>query len=1182
MVQGKERIPERWTYDVFLSFRGADVRKNFLSHLYDALKRCGIRTFMDDVELEKGEYISPELLKAIETSKILIVVLTKDYASSAWCLDELVHIMKSHKSNSRHLVFPIFFYADPSDIRRQKGSYAKSFSKHKSRYPSNKVKVWREALTEVANISGWDVRYRNEAECIADITGEILKRLPCQYLHVPSYAVGMRSRLQHISSLLSISSDDVRVIGIYGMGGIGKTTLAKVAFNEFSHHFEGSSFLENFREYSKKPEGRTHLQHQLLSDILRRNDIEFNSLDHAIKERFCNKRVLIVVDDVDDINQLNSTAIDRNCFGHGSRIIITTRNMHLLKQLRVEESCSPKELDSDESLELFSWHAFRASEPPKEFLQLSEKVVAYCAGLPLAMEVLGAFLIERSIPEWESMLELLKQVPYDNIQAKLQISFDALNSVQRDVFLDIACFFIGMDRDYVACILDGCNLYPDIVLNVLMERCLISVSGNNIMMHDLLRDMGRQIVREISPKSCGERSRLWNLDDASRVLRKKSGTNAIEGLSLKAEVMDVQYFEVEAFAKMQELRLLQLSYVNLNGSYEHFPKDLRWLSWHGLSSESFPTNLSLGNLVVLDMQYSNFKQFWKAQVQPQWANMLKYLDLSHSVYLRETPDFSYFPNVEKLLLINCKSLVQIHKSIGILHKKLVLLNLSSCIELDALPEELYQLKSLQTLVLSNCLKLERLDDALGELESLITLVADFTALREIPFSINKLKKLEKLSLNGCKGLLSDDIDNLHSRKSPSAPLLLPISLNGLGYLKTLSLSYCNLSDELIPKDIESLSFLQDLDLRGNNFVNLQTDFVSLINLYDLRLSDCSTLQSILSLPRNLTFFDATKCISLERLPDLSKCVELLKLDLRDCLSLVETPGIHKLETLSSINMERCNNLASDATIQIMLEHWLKRNHKCIYLPGHDLPNWVSFKEEMRSFSFTVPETHNSNPVVGFTLWMGFVCQMDNSYISPRSLTVKNLTRGGEWIHRLGKPTRLSYSNLLTNAFRIETGDQMEVDVDCDDRITVFETGFALAYNARDPSDFCFGDIQFTFEEDILYYTVDGKYLRCRRKKFEQDPLQAVVHFLIQRERGKNGYPTNEVVPDLYACSFFPETSRYQENNQPVVDVEESHRRPRRKMRMGLRTILGAAGFLTLVVVLGKYGKPLLSSIRRRL
>lgn len=363
---------------------------------------------------------------------------------------------------------------------------------------------------------------RNEAKCIEDITREILKRLPCQYLHLPSYVVGMGSRLQDISMLLSAVSDDVRVIGIYGMGGNGKTTLAKAAFNEFSHLFEGTSFLENFSEYSKKPEGRTHLRQQLCSDILKRNDIAFHGFDRAVKESFRSKSVLIVIDDIDDIHQLNSAAIDPLWFGRGSKIIITTRNMHLLKQLGVEGRCSPEELNCDESLELLGWHAFRKSEPPEEFLQLSKEVVAYCSGLPLAVEVLGAFLVERSIRQWECTLKLLKRIPSDGIGEKLQISFDALNEVERDVFLDIACFFIGMDKDYVACILDGCNLYPDIVLSVLMERCLITVSGNNIMMHDLLRDMGRQIIREISSKNCGERSRLWNPDDVICVLTEKS------------------------------------------------------------------------------------------------------------------------------------------------------------------------------------------------------------------------------------------------------------------------------------------------------------------------------------------------------------------------------------------------------------------------------------------------------------------------------------------------------------------------------------------------------------------------------------------------------------------------------------------------------------------------------------
>jgi len=264
-------------------------------------------------------------------------------------------------------------------------------------------------------------------------------------------------------------------------------------------------------------------------------------------------------------------------------------------------------------------------------------------------------------------------------------------------------------------------------------------------------------------------------------------------------------------------------------------------------------------------------------------------------------------------------LVLVHKSIGILDKKLVLLNLSSCIELDVLPEEIYKLKSLESLFLSNCSKLERLDDALGELESLTTLLADFTALREIPSTINQLKKLKRLSLNGCKGLLSDDIDNLYSEKSHSVSLLRPVSLSGLTYMRILSLGYCNLSDELIPEDIGSLSFLRDLDLRGNSFCNLPTDFATLPNLGELLLSDCSKLQSILSLPRSLLFLDVGKCIMLKRTPDISKCSALFKLQLNDCISLFEIPGIHNHEYLSFIVLDGCKLASTDTTINTMLE-----------------------------------------------------------------------------------------------------------------------------------------------------------------------------------------------------------------------------------------------------------------------
>jgi hypothetical protein len=332
--------------------------------------------------------------------------------------------------------------------------------------------------------------------------------------------------VQYITSLLRVGADDVRMmVGIWGMGGIGKTTISKAIYNHFFRSFECKSFLANIRETSKQPDGLVRLQKQLLSDILKTTKIEVNNVDRGIaiiQERLRHRKVLVILDDVDQLEQFNAIARSRDWFGPGSRIIITTRDVGLLNTLEVDEVYTTKEMSEIESLELFSWHAFRNRSPPEDYMDLSRSIVAYSGGLPLALEVLGSFLFSRSMHEWKSTLENFKRIPHDQIQKKLRISFDALSdSTEKDIFLDISCFFIGMDKNYVIQILDACGFLAETGVSVLIQRCLLSVGERNkLIMHDLLRDMGREIVRKEFPQVLGKCSRLWLHKDALDILAK--------------------------------------------------------------------------------------------------------------------------------------------------------------------------------------------------------------------------------------------------------------------------------------------------------------------------------------------------------------------------------------------------------------------------------------------------------------------------------------------------------------------------------------------------------------------------------------------------------------------------------------------------------------------------------------
>ncbi|KAF5470633.1 hypothetical protein F2P56_011135 [Juglans regia] len=492
------------------------------------------------------------------------------------------------------------FLSFPKDVRNQTGTFAESFTRHEELFQKDmmRVKTWRAALTEAANCSGWDLETVNgyEAKFIDKIIKAIFHRLHPNRLNVAKNTIGIDFRVVEMKSLLHLEQNDVRIISIHGMSGIGKTVIAKAVYNQVSDGFEGSCFLRDIKE----------------TGIC------------LINECLAEKKVLVVLDDVDHVDQLDALAGNNDWFGVGSRIITTTKDEDLLKHFGNYEKYKVEELTCTDSLELFSWHAIKMPHPMEDYHELSISVVKYTGGHPLALKVLGSFLMEKSIIEWISTVEELQKMPDRDIQKVLQVSFDSLDKKTKKIFLDIACFFIGMDAKYVAKILHGCGTFPDGDINNLARRSVVIIDlHGKLRMHDLIRDIGREIVRKSSRKDPGRRSRLWFYKDVLNVLHSEHMVfNKLKVLNLSysknlckspcfSQVSHLEILVLEGCINLIELhdsiRYLEgLVLLNLKGckNLRNLPKSisklesLKTLNLSGcLQLEKLPENL--GNMIAL-------------------------------------------------------------------------------------------------------------------------------------------------------------------------------------------------------------------------------------------------------------------------------------------------------------------------------------------------------------------------------------------------------------------------------------------------------------------------------------------------------------------------------------------------------------------------------------------------------
>ncbi|XP_073262917.1 disease resistance protein RPV1-like [Populus alba] len=403
-------------YDVFLSFRGDDTRFDFTSHLYAALNRKQILTFID-YQLVRGDEISASLLRTIEEAKLSVNVFSENYASSKWCLEELANIFYRRKNNGQ-IVIPVFYKVDPSHVRNQAGSFGDAFATliKKKALTMDKEQSFRDALKDTTTLSGWTLGNSElESEFIEKIVGDVSNKLQGMPSSHTTGLFGIDFHVNKVESLLNMESADVLIVGIWGMDGIGKTTIAQVVCNKVRSRFEGI-FFANFRQ-ELKTGSMADLQRSFLSQLLSQEILNMGSLsfrDSFVRDRLCRKKVFILLDDVDDLMPLEEwkDLLDgrHNSFGAGNKVLITSRDKQVLNNV-VDEIYEVEGLNDEEALQLFSLKALKNCIPTIDHRHLIAQIIRHVQGNPLALKVMGSSLYGKSIEEWRSALNKLAQNP---------------------------------------------------------------------------------------------------------------------------------------------------------------------------------------------------------------------------------------------------------------------------------------------------------------------------------------------------------------------------------------------------------------------------------------------------------------------------------------------------------------------------------------------------------------------------------------------------------------------------------------------------------------------------------------------------------------------------------------------------------------------------------------------------